>query len=119
MLIGNSFLGLSMLVAGLAAASTTSAQQLKEIRITANEFAFKPSKIQAPQGEVKIVVTNRGKFPHSLAIVGREEKVSYIDSGETQSLTIRFDKAEELVFYCSQPGHRGKGMEGRISVGKR
>jgi uncharacterized cupredoxin-like copper-binding protein len=116
MLVRNSFLGLSMLVVGLAAASTTSAQQLKEIRITANEFSFKPSKIQAPQGEVKIVVTNRGKFPHSLAIVGREEKISYLDSGETKSLTIRFDKAGELVFYCSQPGHRGKGMEGKLTV---
>ncbi len=92
------------------------AQQPKEIRITANEFSFKPSKIQVPQGEVKIVVTNRGKFPHSLAIVGREEKISYLDSGETQSLTIRIDKAEELTFYCSQPGHRRKGMEGKLTV---
>jgi len=119
MLIGNSFVGLSMLVAGLAVASTTLAQQLKEIRITANEFSFKPFKIQAPQGEVKIVVANKGKFPHALAIVGRDKKIPYIESGETQSMTIRLDKVEELVFYCSQPGHRGKGMEGRISVGKR
>ncbi len=92
------------------------AQEPKEIRITANEFSYKPARIQVPQGEVKIVVTNRGKFPHSLAIVGREEKISYLDSGETKSLTIRFDKAEELIFYCSQPGHRRKGMEGKLTV---
>jgi plastocyanin len=95
------------------------AQQPKETRITANEFSFKPPKIQIPQGEVKIVVTNRGKFPHSLAIVGREEKIGYIDSGETKSLIIGFDKDKEVIFYCSQPGHRGKGMEGKLSVGKR
>ena len=93
------------------------AQQPKEIRITANEFSYKPATIQVPLGEVKIVVTNRGKFPHSLAIVGREEKISYLDSGETRSLTIRFDKAEALIFYCSQPGHRRKGMEGKLTVG--
>ena len=46
------------------------AQQPKEIRITTNEFSYKPATIQVPLGEVKIVVTNRGKFPHSLAIVG-------------------------------------------------
>ena len=52
------------------------AQQPKEFRIRANEFSYKPASIQVALGEVKIVVTNRGKFPHSLAIVGREEKIS-------------------------------------------
>ncbi len=61
-------------------------------------------------------IRHRNYEPKHLAIVGREEKISYLDSGETKSLTIRFDKAEELVFYCSQPGHRGKGMEGKITV---
>ena len=32
------------------------AQQPKEFRITANEFSFKPSKIQVPQGQVKIIM---------------------------------------------------------------
>lgn len=95
------------------------AQQPKEIRITASEFSFKPAKIQAPQGEIKIVVSNRGRFPHALAIEGRQEKIPYIEAGETQSLTVRFDKSEELIFYCSQPGHRKKGMEGKLSVRKR
>lgn len=72
-----------------------------------------------PPGEVTIVVSNRGRFPHALAIVGREEKLSYIDSGETQSLRLKLDKEEELIFYCPQPGHRKKGMEGKLSIGKR
>lgn len=103
----------------MAASLAASAQQPQEIRITASEFSFKPSRIQVSQGEIKIVVTNRGRFPHSLAIVGRKEKIAYIDSGETQSLNVRFDKAEELVFYCAQPGHRRKGMEGKLMVGRR
>lgn len=107
---------LSVALALLTVATPALAQQLKEIRITANEFSFKPAKIQLPQGEVKIVVTNRGKFPHSLAIVGREEKISYIESGETKNLTLHLDKDEELVFYCSQPGHRKKGMEGKLRI---
>ena len=95
------------------------AQQPKEIRITANEFSFKPPKIQIPQGEIKIVVSNRGKFPHALAIEGREEKIPYIEAGETQSLTLKLNQEGELVFYCPQPGHRRKGMEGKLSIGKR
>ncbi len=93
------------------------AQQPKEIRITANEFSFKPSRIQVPQGEVKITVTNRGKFLHGLAIVGRDEKIAYIESGDTQSLTVNFATSGEVIFYCPQPGHRNKGMEGKLTVG--
>lgn len=94
------------------------AQQPKEVELTATEFSFKPARIQLPQGEVKIVVTNRGKFPHALAIVGRREKIGYIEPGETKNLIIKFDRDEELIFYCSQPGHRRKGMEGKLSIRK-
>lgn len=106
-------------LAALAISTSSFGQSAKEIRITANEFSFKPAKLQAPQGEVKIIVTNRGKFPHSLAIVGREEKLNYIESGETQSLSLNIDKEQEMIFYCSQPGHRGKGMEGKLIVQKK
>lgn len=102
----------------LSLSTPTLAQERKVINITATEFTFKPSKISVPSGEVRIIVTNRGESPHGLAIVSRKEKISYIDSGETKSLMIRFDNEEELVFYCPQPGHRGKGMEGKINVEK-
>ena len=94
------------------------AQQPKEFRIMATEFSFKPSTLQVPQGGVKITVTNRGKFLHGLAIVGRDEKIAYIEPGDTQSLTLKFNKAEQVVFYCPQPGHRNKGMEGKLTVGR-
>ena len=109
---------LAILTYVMAVSLAASAQQPKEFRITANEFSFKPSRIQIPQGEVKITVSNRGKFLHGFAIVGRDETIPYIESGETQSLTVNFDKPGELVFYCPQPGHRNKGMEGRLTVGK-
>jgi len=101
----------------LAVSEPCFAQQPKEIRITANEFSFRPNRLQVSEGEVKITVTNKGKFPHALAIEGRNEEISYMESGETKSLTIKFDKAGEIVFYCSQPGHRRKGMEGKLTVG--
>lgn len=110
---------LALFVAVIAPSGQGFAQQPKEIRITASEFSFKPSSIQVPQGAVKITVTNRGEFPHGFAIVGRKEKVAYIESGETESLTVKFDKpGEVVVFYCPQPGHRNKGMEGKLSVGR-
>jgi uncharacterized cupredoxin-like copper-binding protein len=102
----------------IAASGEGFAQQAKEIRITASEFSFKPSRIQVPQGEVKITVTNRGEFPHGFAIVGRKEKIAHIESGETESLTVNFNKPEDITFYCPQPGHRNRGMEGKLTVGK-
>lgn len=106
-----------MLLAMISISTPTFAQQSKEIRITASEFSFRPARLQVSQGEFKITVTNRGRFPHGLAFVGREEKISYIESGESKSLTLKFDKDAELIFYCPQPGHRRKGMEGKLSVG--
>ena len=69
----------------MAGPFAASAQQTKEVRVTASEFSFKPSGIQVPQGEVKITLTNPGKFLHGLAIVGWDEKIPYIESGETES----------------------------------
>ncbi len=110
--------GVAMFLLLMAASIPVSAQQAKEIKITASEFSFKPSRIQVPQGEVKITVINRGKFLHGLAIMGRDEKIQYIESGKTESLAVKFDKPGEVIFYCPQPGHRNKGMEGKFSIGK-
>lgn len=107
---------LALSLAGLSITIPAFSQESKEIHITAHEFVFKPSKAQVPPGKVKLVVTNRGKFPHALAVEGRKEKISYIEPGESKSLTVIFDKAEEVISYCSQPGHRKKGMEGKLSV---
>jgi uncharacterized cupredoxin-like copper-binding protein len=110
--------GVVMFLLLMATSIPASAQRAKEIKITASEFSFKPSRIQVPQGEVKITVINRGKFLHGLAVVGRDEKIPYIESGKTETLTVNFDKPGEVIFYCPQPGHRNKGMEGRLTVGK-
>lgn len=106
----------------LAAASISGpsfAQSPTEIRITADEFSFTPAQIQVRQGQYKITVTNEGGFPHGLAIVGLEGKITYIEPGETKSLTIRFDREARYIFYCPQAGHREKGMEGKITAGTR
>lgn len=108
----------SLIIATAFALAATSLAQETKIKIVANEFSFRPAKLKVPKGEVEFVVTNRGRFPHSFAIVGRPEKLGYIESGETQSLKVKFESQGEVVFYCAQPGHRGRGMEGKISVGK-
>ncbi len=65
---------LTTIVFMVAIAAPAFGQQPKEIRITASEFSFKPAKIQASQGEVKIIVTNRGKFLHGPGHCGQRGK---------------------------------------------
>ena len=105
-----------MFLAVLSVSAPSFAQQLKEIRLTADEFSFRPAQIQVSPGEFKVTVANRGRFPHGLAIVGREEKISYIESGDSKSMIVKFERAGTYIFYCPQPGHRRKGMEGKITL---
>jgi len=50
--------------------------------------------------------------------VGRDEEIAYIESGENQSFNLKFNKAEQVIVYCPQPGHQNKRMEGKLNVGK-
>ena len=98
-------------------AAHSSAQGAKELQVTAEEFSYHPATIDVPAGEVRIVVTNQGSFPHGFAIVDRKEGIDFLDAGETKRLTLRFDQPGEIVFYCPQPGHRDRGMEGKLVIG--
>ena len=95
------------------------AQPPLEIRITADEFLFTPAQIQVHQGKYKITVTNEGGFLHGLAIVGRTERIKYIEPNDTTSLIVKFVQAGSYTFFCLQPGHRGKGMEGILKIEKK
>jgi hypothetical protein len=62
MLLRKGSRGLVLFASVMAVSVEVCAQQPKEFRITASEFSFRPSSIQVPRGEIRITVTNRGKF---------------------------------------------------------
>jgi len=95
------------------------AQPPIDIRITADEFLFTPAQIQVHQGKYTITVTNEGGFPHGLAIVGRTERINYIEPNDTKSLIVKFGQAGSYTFFCPLPGNRGKGMEGILKIEKK
>ncbi len=115
----NRISGLLVFLAAASISGPSFAQSPTEIRITADEFSFTPAQIQAHQGQSKITITNEGGFPHGFAIVGLTEKIKYIEPNDTKSLTVKFEEAGSYTFYCPQPGHRRKGMEGMLKVGKK
>jgi plastocyanin len=91
------------------------------IAVSAKEFAFDPGTIQIDKrGTYTFTLTNDGSFQHALEVEGQgvEEETDTLDPGSTGQVTITFSKTGAYEFYCPVDGHRGKGMEGTLSVGQ-
>jgi VCBS repeat-containing protein len=91
-----------------------------EIALSAKEFAFDPGTIQIDQpGTYTFTLTNDGSFDHALEVEGQgvEEETETVAPGSSGQVTITFAKTGTYEFYCPVDGHRGKGMEGTLTVG--
>jgi uncharacterized cupredoxin-like copper-binding protein len=104
--------------------------------VTATDFKFSASAIDAPAGKLKLTLTNSGSIPHelvllktsaapgSLKVVAASERVSEaasvgevseIKAGISKSTT--FDlKPGRYVYVCNIPGHYAAGMHGALVV---
>jgi plastocyanin len=90
---------------------------VKEITVIGTEFSFSPSSITVLAGErVKIVFKNQGKAPHNLVIQGLGIGTRTIGGGQTDTIEFTAPSSGTYAFYCSVPGHRAAGMEGRLEV---
>ncbi|MXW63659.1 MAG: hypothetical protein F4Y00_02795 [Bacteroidetes bacterium SB0662_bin_6] len=72
--------------------------------------------LRAEKGEtVRIVIVNIEPLVHDLALETLQIKTKEIlDIGEQTDLT--FTAAEDDIYYCTIPGHRAAGMEGRFEI---
>ena len=67
----------------------------------------------AKAGTLKVVMPNKSGVPHNIVIDGKGES-KVIPNG---SVDFSADfAAGEYVYYCSVPGHRAAGMEGKLTV---
>ena len=93
--------------------------------IGTDPFKFEPKDYTAPAGPAKITLTNQGAVIHSLEfenlpgakkmlVSGTSRKAPGKTTVETQ--TIKQLKPGTYVFFCSESGHRGSGMEGTLTV---
>lgn len=67
----------------------------------------------AEAGALKVEMPNESGVPHNIVIDGKGES-AIIENGKTD-FDASFD-AGEFVYYCSVPGHRAAGMEGKLNV---
>lgn len=81
------------------------------------EGAINPD-LKASVGDVvKITLINSDPIEHDLTIDALNITTgSLYTMGEQKSIIFTVDQAGEFVYFCSVPGHREMGMEGRLVV---
>ncbi len=86
--------------------------------VEGSDLAYDQKEVDAKAGKVTVNFTNPQAIPHDVDI----EDASGEDVGETELISEDSDSVEvdlkpgTYTFFCSVPGHREAGMEGKITV---
>jgi plastocyanin len=72
---------------------------------------------EAPAGQLTINSLNESSVDHDIAVEGNgvNEKGEIVKDGGTSTLEADFQPGE-YTFFCTVPGHREGGMEGKLTV---
>src|SRR5581483_8970507 len=86
------------------------------VTVSAKEYSFTPGQLTAPSGIVTITLDNVGTVKHTFAIEGNSSfKELQAEAGAKDSGKVKL-RPGTYTFYCSDLGHRGSGMEGKLTV---
>jgi len=80
-------------------------------------LTYKFADAEAPAGPLTIDSVNDQPADHNIAVDGGgvDEKGEVVKDGGTSTVEVELE-AGEYAFYCSVPGHREGGMEGKLTV---
>jgi uncharacterized cupredoxin-like copper-binding protein len=78
------------------------------------QLAYVTNQATAPAGELTVKSVNKSGTPHDIVIDGKG-KGEEVSDGGTSEFAASF-AAGTYTFYCSVPGHRQAGMEGKLVV---
>jgi plastocyanin len=105
---------------GAAQAKGTAEEKNGELSIPADpsgalSYTFKDA--QAKPGAVTVKSQNKSSVDHDISIQGNgvDEQGNVVKDGGTSEVKVTL-KPGEYTFYCSVPGHREGGMEGKLTV---
>jgi len=102
---------------GREAASGSGTSSLKDEADPQGQLAYTTKNLSAPAGKVTIAFTNASPLMHNMTIAQGSKVLGATPTfeGGTKTLTLNL-KPGTYVFYCSVPGHRAAGMEGKLTV---
>jgi len=80
-------------------------------------LAFRFGSAEAQAGSVELESQNKSSVDHNIAVDGNgvSEQGPVVKNGAVSKVTVDL-KPGEYAFYCSVPGHRQGGMEGKLTV---
>jgi plastocyanin len=81
------------------------------------QLAYASTQATATAGELKIESKNAAQIPHDIAVEGNgvSEKGETVQDGGTSEIDVDL-KPGTYTYYCTLPGHRAGGMEGKLTV---
>lgn len=88
-----------------------------DIPVAAAGLAYKFADATAPAGQLTVKSENPQSVPHDIAIEGNgvSEKGEQVTNGGVSQFSADL-KPGEYTFFCTVPGHREGGMEGKLTV---
>lgn len=78
------------------------------------QLAFVTNKASAPPGQLTVEMPNKSSTPHDIVIDGKG-RGAVVTGGGVSKFSASFT-AGTYTYYCSVPGHRAAGMEGKLTV---
>jgi len=78
------------------------------------QLAFTTKQATAPPGNLTVEAPNKSGTPHDIVIDGKG-KGAVVSNGGVSKFTATF-AAGSYTYYCSVPGHRQAGMQGKLTV---
>lgn len=102
---------------GTSSTVQTAPVNIRELTVSAKEFAFTPSVLNLKKNErIRIKLTNDGGMTHNLVVDGMDVSTKNIGPGESDTVEFTPLESGTFAFFCSIGGHRGLGLEGKIIV---
>ena len=92
--------------------------------VATDPFKYEPKELTAPAGAATLTLTNQGAIVHSLEFENLPGVKKMLVSGTSRrapgkgtvdSVSAKL-KPGTYVFFCTESGHRGSGMEGTLTV---
>jgi uncharacterized cupredoxin-like copper-binding protein len=114
-------LALAALAAAILAPAFAAAQTEQTINLTLSEFMIMPGSFTVPLGQpVHFVVTNTGKFPHSVTFSKGGKFITLFGAnlapGTSGEADFTFTEAGTWTMYCPVDSHAERGMTGQVTV---
>lgn len=102
---------------GREAASGSGSSSLKEEADPQGQLRYTTKNLSAKAGTVTISFANMSPLPHNMTIAQGTTVLGATPTfqGGAKTLTLKLAPGT-YVFYCSVPGHRAAGMEGKLTV---